>query len=494
MRALDPRTGERRDIVPDAPGRTVRDPEVDWDGRHIVFSMRNGRKDDYHIYTVNPDGSGLVQLTRAAGVSDIDPAWLPDGDIVFASTREPKYCMCNRNIMCNLFKMKPDGANIHQIGKSTLFEGHPAILPDGRILYDRWEYVDRNYGDAQGLWTCNPDGTRHAVYWGNNTVSPGGVLSARALSNPSRAIAVLCACHDRPWGALGLIDRSLGVDGKDSVLRTWPASFREEIRTEADVHGSYPVSGGHFVFDTPRTIPVKYADPFPIDDAHFLCVRQTGHGEETAIYYLDLHGNEVLVAKDAPGCHSPVLLRPSKKPAVQAEQRTYDAPDAPGRFYVQNVYVGTHMKGVAKGTIKALRVVESPEKRIYLPQRSWFSDVAPAMNWHSFENKRILGTVPVEEDGSAYFEVPGNTYVYFQALDADGRMVQSMRSGAYLQPGERYGCVGCHESRTGDVPKTEKKPLALSRAPSKLDGSYNLKGLEKGTPPHLYSPRMPAKS
>ena len=145
------------------------------------------------------------------------------------------------------------------------------------------------------------------------------------------------------------------------------------------------------------------------------------------------------------------------------------------------------MKGVAKGTIKALRVVESPEKRIYLPQRSWFSDVAPAMNWHSFENKRILGTVPVEEDGSAYFEVPGNTYVYFQALDADGRMVQSMRSGAYLQPGERYGCVGCHESRTGDVPKAEKKPLALSRAPSKLDGSYNLKGLEKGTPPHLYS-------
>ena len=154
---------------------------------------------------------------------------------------------------------------------------------------------------------------------------------------------------------------------------------------------------------------------------------------------------------------------------------------------MQNVYVGTHMKGVAKGSIKALRVVESPEKRIYLPQRSWFSDVAPAMNWHSFENKRILGTVPVEEDGSAYFEVPGNTYVYFQALDADGRMVQSMRSGAYLQPGERYGCEGCHENRTGDVPKMEKTPLALSRAPSKLDGAYNLKGLGKGTPPHLYS-------
>ncbi len=499
MRALNVQTGRRRDIVPEIAGRTVRDPEVDWDGRRIVFSMRNGRKDDYHIYTVNADGSGLVQLTRERGVSDIDPAWLPDGDIVFASTREPKYCMCNRNIMCNLFKMKSDGANIHQIGKSTLFEGHPSVLPDGRVLYDRWEYVDRNYGDAQGLWTCNPDGTHHAVYWGNNTVSPGAVLSARALSNPSRAIAVLCACHDRPWGALGLIDRSLGVDGRKPVLRTWPESFRDRISADAGgasvaaagaspkYAGSFPTVDGHFVFDNPAFLRTKYADPYPIDDEHFLCVRQTGRGEETAVYYLDLHGNEVCVAEDAPGCHSPVLLRPSPRPTVQAEQRNYDAPDAPGRFYVQDVYVGTHMKGVERGSVKAIRVVESPEKRNWSPGRSWFSDVAPAMNWHAFENKRILGTVPVEEDGSAYFEVPGNTYVYFQALDAEGRMVQSMRSGIFLQPGERYGCVGCHESRTGDVPKTDKKPLALARAPSKLDGAYNLKGLEKGTPPHLYS-------
>jgi hypothetical protein len=478
LRALDVRTGGRRDIVPEMAGRTVRDPEVDWDGRRIVFSMRAGSHDDYHIYVVDAAGGNLRQLTRAKGVSDIDPMWLADGDIVFSSTREPKYCMCNRHIMCNLFRMKADGANIHQIGKSTLFEGHAAMLPDGRVLYDRWEYVDRNFGDAQGLWVCNPDGTRHAIYWGNNTTSPGGVVNARPLSGASQVIAVLGSCHDRPWGALGIIDRSLGVDGREPVLRTWPAEFRDRIH-----------AGGREDFDSTRGIARKYADPYPIDDAHFLCVRQTGRGEETAIYYLDLHGNEVLVAEDAPGCHSPVLLRPSKRPVVQSEQRNFAAPDAPGRFYVQNVYIGTHMRGVKKGSIKALRVVESPEKRSWLPVRGWFGhgEEAAAMNWHSFENKRILGTVPVEEDGSAYFEVPGNTFVYFQALDEEGRMVQSMRSGAYLQPGELYGCVGCHENRVGDVPKTEKKPLAMLRAPSKLDGSYNLKGLAKGTPPRLYS-------
>ncbi|MGN0853630.1 MAG: hypothetical protein ACI4Q3_09695 [Kiritimatiellia bacterium] len=477
LKALDVKTGSARVIVPEVGERTVRDPEVDYDGRRIVFSMRAGKADDYHIYTVNSDGSDLKQLTRAKGVSDIDPVWLPDGGILFGSTREPKYCMCNRHIMCNLFRMEADGANIRQIGKSTLFEGHPTVLPDGRILYDRWEYVDRNFGDAQGLWVCNPDGTRHAIYWGNNTTSPGGVINARPLSNPSMAIATLGSCHDLPWGALGIIDRSRGVDGREPVLRTWPAEYRARIHTDKED------------FDSTRPLKVKYADVFPLDDEHFICTRTIGRGREMALVYLDLHGNEVVFHRDGPGCHSPVVLRKTRKPVVQSEQRNFDAPDAPGRFYVQNIYAGTHMQGVKPGSVKAIRVVESPEKRTWIGCRGWFGhgEEACAMNWHSFENKRILGTVPVEADGSAYFEVPGNTFVYFQALDADGKMVQSMRSGAYLQPGELYGCVGCHEDRVADAPKMEKQPMAMRRAPSKLDGAYNLRGLEKGTRPHLYS-------
>ncbi len=476
LKAYDPKTGAVRVIVPEESGRTVRDPEVDYEGRRIVFSMRMGKNENYHVWRVNADGTDLKQLTSAANVTDIDPVWLPDGDILFSSTREPKYCMCNRHIMCNLYRMKPDGANIHQIGKSTLFEGHSTILPDGRVLYDRWEYVDRDFGDAQGLWVCNQDGTRHAIYWGNNTTSPGGVINARALSDSSRVIAVLGSCHDRPWGALGIIDRTLGVDGPRPVLRTWPADYRAKIHAEGED------------FDSTRPIARKYADPFPLDDEHFLCAKQTARGEEMALVYLDMHGNEVFFHEEDPGCHTPIVLRPSAKPPVQACQRNFAAPDAPGFFYVQNVYNGTHMKGVEKGAVKAIRVVESPEKRSFSGP-GWFGhgEEAPVMNWHSFENKRILGTVPVEADGSAYFEVPGNTFVYFQALDGEGKMVQSMRSGVIVQPGELYGCVGCHEDRVKEVPKSESKVLAMRRAPSRLDGSYNLRGLEKGTSPHLYS-------
>ncbi|MBX7257791.1 MAG: hypothetical protein K1Y02_15625, partial [Candidatus Hydrogenedentes bacterium] len=228
LKVLEVQTGEVRTLV-DVPAGIVRDPEVDFDGSKIVFSMRRDIQDDYHIYEVDADGSNLRQLTFAPGVSDIDPLYLPDGSIAFSSTREPKYCMCNRHIMANLYRMERDGANIVQIGKSTLFEGHGALMPDGRILYNRWEYVDRNFGDAQGLWTVNPDGTNHALYWGNNTESPGAVLNARAIPGSERVLCVFGSCHDRPWGAIAIIDRRLGMDLRPPVIRTWPASAIELV-------------------------------------------------------------------------------------------------------------------------------------------------------------------------------------------------------------------------------------------------------------------------
>jgi hypothetical protein len=461
FKLLDVKSGAVTTLFAPGAGSTVRDPDVRFDAKKIVFAMRKGKEDDYHIYTLNADGTALRQLTAAPGVTDIDPLWLPDGDLLFSATREPKYCMCNRHIMANLYRMEADGANIHQIGKSTLFEGHASLMPDGRVLYDRWEYVDRNFGDAQGLWVCNPDGTGHALYWGNNTTSPGGVIDARALSQTHLAIAILGSCHDRPWGALGLIDRSKGVDGREAVLRTWPADFISRITTVGQD------------FDSTRSLKVKYEDPFPLDDRHFLCARQTGKGEETGLYYLDLHGNEVLMHAEAPGCFDPMPLRPRTPPPVIPHRRNFDGPKAPGTFYVQNVYVGTHMQGVEPGSVKALRIVESPEKRTF-SQRGWGGqgEQAAAMNWLNFENKRILGTVPVEEDGSAYFEVPANTFVYFQALDGNGMMVQSMRSGIYVQPGETYGCVGCHENRVGDIPQAAATPKAMKRKADKLGGWY----------------------
>ena len=457
LKILDVATGQVDTLLDGGPDGLIRDPEVSYDGSKIIFSWRHNREGASHIYEIDARGDALRQLTACPDANDIDPVYLPDGGIAFTSTRDPKYCMCNRHIMGNLFRMDGDGANIHQIGNSTLFEGHATVLPDGRLLYDRWEYVDRNFGDAQALWTANPDGTNHAIYWGSNVSSPGGVIDGRAVPGGTLCLAVFAACHDRPWGALALLDPARGVDTREAILRTWPA---DAIRLFN--------SGG---WDSTVGLPIKYEDPFPLSDKYFLAVRTLKAGDEqTAIVLLDLFGNEVVVHFEEPGCFDPQPLAPRQRPPVISPRRHND--NSPGLFYVVNARAGTHMEGIDPEDVKYLRVVESPPKRSFTtPAWGGQGAQAPAMNWHSFENKRILGTVPIEPDGSAYFEVPSNTFVYFQLLDGDGRMLQSMRSGTLIQPGETQGCYGCHDHRSTSTPPSSA-PLALLTGPHSLENWF----------------------
>ncbi|MBT7095200.1 MAG: hypothetical protein HN936_18280, partial [Bacteroidetes bacterium] len=442
----------------------IRDPEVSFDGKNIVFSFRQSISDDYHIYEITAEGTNLRQLTSGEGVSDIDPIYLPDGGIAFSSTREPKYCMCNRHIMANMFRMNSDGSHITQLGRSTLFEGHTALMNDGRLIYDRWEYIDRNFGDAQGLWTVNPDGTRHAIFYGNNTNSPGGVIDPRPIPGSNLVLCIFGSCHDRPWGALTLIDRSKGVDGEEAVVKIWPENARSHI--------------GKGNWDEFKQLTVRYEDPFPIDNKNFL-VSKSNHiikggldpaEEKMAIYHIQLDGGENLLFEDpSASCFDPMPLAPRFKPPVIPFKRNFT--NGPGQFYVSDVYEGTHMQGVQRGSVKYLRVIESPPKRTWTPA-SWGGQgqQAPGVNWHSFENKKILGTVPVEPDGSAFFEVPSGVYLYFQLLDTDKKMVQSMRSGVIAQAGEINGCIGCHEDRLSAPVNVNKMPMAIRKAPHKMNG------------------------
>ncbi|GKG72226.1 hypothetical protein CE91St1_13690 [Parabacteroides goldsteinii] len=464
MKAFDLKTNTSR-ILLETDSGVIRDPELSFDGSRIVFAYRKSKDDDYHIYEINVDGSGLKQLTFATGISDIDPLYLPDGRIVFSSTREPKFCMCNRHIMCNLFRMDADGANIVQIGKSTLFEGHPSLLNDGRIIYDRWEYVDRNFGDAQGLWTVNPDGTKHAIYYGNNMQSPGGIIDPRAIPGSDLLLCIFSSCHDRPVGALALIDRRKGVDGKSSVVDIWP-SYSYDLIDKGN-------------WDAFRKIDTRYEDPFPLTENLFLVSRFIRFDSENdsfingsykmGIALVDRNGKETLLIEGEKSLFDPMPIAPRYKPISIPENRNYKNEN--GFFYVQNVYAGTHMEGVSPGSVKYLRIVESPEKRTWTKE-GWKGggQQAPAVNWHSLENKRILGEVPVEEDGSAYIEVPSDRFVYFQLLDKDRKMIQSMRSGVTVQSGEVNGCIGCHEDRLSVPISTALPPQALRKKPISMNG------------------------
>ena len=459
MKIFDVDTRKNK-VVLETPTGVIRDPEMSFDGQYILFSMREKIEEGYHIYEIDIEGENLKQLTFAKGVSDIDPLYLPDGGIVFSSTREPKYCMCNRHIMANLFRMNGDGSNITQLGVSTLFEGHAALLNDGRILYDRWEYVDRNFGDAQGLWVVNPDGTKHAIYYGNNTASPGGVIDARAIPNSDQVVCIFGSCHDKAWGAMAIIDRNKGVDGKEPLVQIWPK------------HSEKWVGNGNL--DTFKNLDVFYEDPYPLGNGYFLVSRSIWLkdggwnivDEKMGIYLVGVDGTEELLFEGNLSLFDPMPVEPRFKPAVIPSMRNYT--DAHGTFYVQDVYEGTHMEGVELGSVKYLRIIESPAKKSWTVG-GWGGEgeQAPGVNWHSFETKKVLGIVPVESDGSASFEAPAGLHVYFQVLDKDMKMIQTMRSGVSLMPGETNGCIGCHEDRLS-IPVTRGTPMALKNPAHKL--------------------------
>ena len=441
----------------------IRDPELSYDATKIIFSMRPEWNDGYHIYEIGVDGTGLRQLTEGRDVADLDPVYLPDGRIAFSSTRQQKYCMCNQHIMYNLYTMNPDGSGVNQIGVSTLAEGHASVMPDGRLIYDRWEYVDRNFADAQSLWTVNPDGTKHSVFYGNNTNAPAGSLEPRPIPGTNLIVCTMGACHSRPWGAIAILDHNKGVDGKDPVMHIWPAEAINFIDS-----GNYDIT---------QTLDAFYEDPWPIDKDHIMASRtiwiQRRYRGDTVVkckmgvYMLCTDGTEELLFESDRNAFDPQVIKPRPVPPIIPEARKYDGSD--GTFFVENVYWGTHMKGVKPGSVKYLRVIESPEKRTHVPY-AWSGQGTqwPGMNWHGFENKRILGEVEVAEDGSAMFNVPSGKFVYFQLLDKDKKMIQSMRSGASLMPGEINGCIGCHEDRLSVPEVTDHRPDAFKGKPATL--------------------------
>ena len=458
LKVLNAATGATRTLV-ETPQGTVRSPCVHFDGGKILFAMRRTARENFHLFEINADGSGLTQLTFAQGVSDFDPLYLPDGGIVFSSTREPKFNMCSQDIGANLFRMDADGANIHQITKSTLFENQAGLMPDGRIVYKRWEYVDRNFGDAHGFWTVYPDGTRQAILWGNNKADPAAVYYPRVIPETGRLLCILSTHHHNMSGALAIIDPSIDTDRNASILRTWPANVRATLR-----------DSDHFDCDRLSGVNPKYEDPWPLDSKYFLCSRSDPQGR-AGIYLIDVFGNEVLVHGEAPGCFSAMPLAPSPRPPAAPGRRDFNNDN--GLMYVASVYQGTHMRGVKHGAVKKLRIVESPEKRAWSDGK-WYGQgfQAPGMNWHDFTAKRILGSVPVEADGSAYFSVPADTFIFFQLLDENDMMIQSMRSGTVVQSGEMTGCVGCHDNRLAAPPPELVKPLALRRPPSPIEPWY----------------------
>ncbi len=438
-------------------------PEVSYDGKTILFAYSECKAKKtytwepefcYHIFKCNADGTGLVQLTDGAW-DDFDPCFLPNGRIAFTTLRRGGYLRCGRHCpVYTVFSMEPDGSDIICLSYHETHEWHPSVNNDGMIVYTRWDYVDRDTNVAHHIWLSYPDGRDPRSYHGNyperRETRPWMEMSIRAIPNSNKYVATAAAHHGHAFGSLVLIDQRIEDDRAMAQL------------TRLTPEVPFPESTGR------GKAKEQYATAWPLSEDDYLCVYDP-NARNHALYWIDREGNKELIYRDESiRCLSPIPLRPRKKPPVIPEATTQTAKakkihgERLATIAVMNIYDGDFQW--PEGTkITDLRVIQLLPKTTAPPNR-------PRIGVADQTNARaVLGTVPVEEDGSIFFEAPVGKAIYFQALDKDGLAVQSMRSVTYVHPGEKLTCQGCHELKHRPPNVPTRTPLAMLRPPSKIE-------------------------
>jgi hypothetical protein len=451
----------------------VLEPRLSYDGNRITFAFVACRQDGqpwdpaaidnqvddgfYHIWSGRTDGTDLQQLTRGP-YDDLMPCWLPDGGIALSSTRRRGYARCfggqfsQRWHVYTLHRMNADGTGLRLLSAHDTNEWFPTVLDTGHILYSRWDYIDRDAVTHQNLWAMRPDGTDPLAVWGNATSAPHCAFQAQQIPGTGKIVFTASAHHSVTAGSLVVVDPSVSDNGHAAITRITPeVPFPEAETTD---------------------IREYYEAPWPLSEEYFLTayspvplVWEPGANARNALglYLLDKFGNRELIYRDPDiGCTNPCPLVARPVPPVVSSALADDAADT-GEMMLADVYQG--LGNVPRGTIKQLRVIQ------ILPKTTNVAN-APRVGLALEENARaILGTVPVEPDGSARFMVPAMKPILFQALDADGLAYQTMRTVTYVQPGERVACLGCHESR--QTTPVNQVAMALRRPASSIEpGAY----------------------
>jgi len=411
-----------------SPEGQILDCDLSYDGRCVLFSWRSGQGQGYHVWSVNVDGTDLRQLTDGQW-HDYNACWLPDGDVAFLSTREPQFAYCWHAPVGILHRMKADGSGVRKLSANYLNDFTPYVLDDGRIIYTRWEYVDRPAIPIQSLWTINPDGTGLAGFFGNRAISPGTFMEARSIPGTQKIICTMTGHNGPTRGAIGVVDRSLGVNTQQAIENVTPDTPVPNVdQGNGNTDGSKP-----------------YSCPVPLDSVRFL-VSARG-----PVLVRTLDGECVSTALPAPAdgmqYFSAQPIRPRHRPPVTAPVVAQQA-EPYATVYLQDVYNGLEPY-VKRGEVVAIRVVRELHKPLRIdPELRAFGFQFPVISCGAtYAGKQVLGEVPLEPDGSACFRVPAGLPIYFMAIDARGRAVQRMRSFTHFMPGEVQGCIGCHEHR-----------------------------------------------
>lgn len=479
-------TGSVRDLCPELAHGMVERMDLSWDAQTIVFSWKADEEAGYRIYEIQVDGTGLRQLVPTPslearlvrrysgayrhGTDDLSPCFLPDGGVCFISTR------CQYSVTCDapailttgvLYRCDANGQNVQRLSDSPVNETTPSILSDGRILYTRWEYVDKGASAVKCLWAIHPDGTASSEIFGNNLPLPPTLIYGREI--PSESGRYLCTGGPHsPYSAFGPILR-IDTRGPEKTIESMTPFV--EIRDEFGWF--FRDQSAEWAMDLEGTGPL-FQETWPLFDRLFLTVYKPRGKPCNAIdgyglYLSNELGETELIYRDPKmSCWNPIPLRSRPVPPIIPSRLNKElAEQNLAEYLVDDVYRG--MNQVERGTIRYLRVLEQVP-RPWSARRPDFDDEYDQQHAVISRATHLIlkvqhGIVPVEEDGSAHFYVPAGANIFLQALDADYHAIQTERTYVHPMPGEVRSCVGCHENAAEAPPVRTGIPLAMRRAP-----------------------------
>ena len=447
----------------------VADPEVAWDASHVLFARRGKENPWYHVYRINVDGTGLEQLTDGP-YHDVGPAYLPDGRIVFSSSRGGIRDEYHGYPCTALWVMNADGSDMHPISTNIGRDNEPAILNDGRIVFSRLEvFYSRNKTELT-LHAMRPDGTQDVVLYG-----PERRRFWRDLDHGPRSPA---DSQEAPLThrVLRMSQPQPMPDGRHIVVSTQGGLALVGPRRDSET------------FISPDNKQRAYTTPFPLPDGRVLCASTLKTPDrakvDLALYVLDPASGELHLVYNDPAAADyeprPLLARP-RPPLMPtlAKRNAYS-----GRFVCGSVFATQEEEVRRRGRL--VRLIEGVPA---VSRHSTHTNPWPVWQNHGGTLARVLGTAPLAPDGSFYCEAPADRLLHLQVLDSDRRVVGNQITWIYPRPGETKSCAGCHENPHTTPPTNN--PLASHHAPLRFlpSGSefqYRAKAWFKGSlPPEI---------
>ena len=430
---------------------SIADLKLHWDGDRAMFTqtMSDNRWNVFEVKLNNGDCKKLIDNPEP-DLEFYDGTYLPDGRIIANSNigYQGVPCVNGSDPVGNMVLYTPQSKNLRRLTFDQDANWNPVIMNNGRVMYTRWEYTDLTHYYTRIVMNMNPDGTEQKALYGSGAMFPNSTFDVQPLPGYASAFVGIISGHHgvARSGRLILFDPAKARKGAAGMLQEIPHRNRPIVEEVKDrlVDGVWP----------------QFIKPSPLNDTYFLVAAKLDKNDLWGIYLVDKFDNVTCLHKmEGEGYISPIAVRKTVTPPAIPDRVKLD--DKQATVFIQDIYEGEGLKGIPRGTVKSLRL--HAYEYAYVQTQS-------DHNWHGIQSgwdiKRMLGTVPVEEDGSVIFKIPANTPVSIQPLDKDGVAVQWMRSWLTGQPGEIVSCVGCHEDQN-QIP-IPKRVMASQKAPHAL--------------------------